>query len=57
MKYLLAITALNLTMCGLMLYSVKPVEIGYSAEYRARLDEIVQNETPLSIADLGYEAE
>lgn len=28
-------------------------EVGYSAEYRLRLDEIVANITPLSVADLG----
>ena len=35
---------------------LKPVEeMGYSAEYRARLDDLVKNVTPLSVADLGIE--
>ena len=33
--------------------AIQPKEKGYSAEYRARLDEIVKNVTPLSVADLG----
>ena len=33
--------------------SPQPVEQGYSAEYRARLDDLIAGITPLSVADLG----
>jgi hypothetical protein len=30
---------------------------GYTASQRASLDEIVKNNTPLSVADIGFDAE
>lgn len=39
---------------GMFMYAVYPTQgEGYSKEYRLRLDEIVANATPLSVADLG----
>lgn len=34
-------------------YPAQEKEVGYSAEYRARLNELVLNITPLSVAALG----
>lgn len=42
---------------GVFMYQVYPREEGYSLETRARMDELVANVTPLSVADLGIDAE
>jgi hypothetical protein len=46
---------LAVLLAGYQLLKPEPMEMGYSAEYRARLDDLVKNVTPLSVADLGIE--
>lgn len=46
---------LLLIFAGYQYLKPEPMEMGYSAEYRARLDDLVKNVTPLSVADLGIE--
>ena len=60
MKTIIFVLCLTASFWGWMVaeykaHAIHPV--GYSAEYRARMDELVANNTPLSVADIGIDAE
>lgn len=38
-------------------YKTNAVYVGYTKETRARMDDLIANLTPLSVADLGVDAE
>jgi len=58
MKHLGPITATAAAMFMVwFMYDNYPKDHGSTAEYRARLDEIIAQENPLSVADIGIDAE
>lgn len=60
MKSLAFMLCLTICFCTWMVLEYNQSHIaqyGYTAEYRARMDDLIAGVTPLSVADLGMEAE